>query len=185
MSQILLPNYEELCRILNKTPHKLHPSQAHGLISGTLCGDSKRKPAWEELITGGPETTKTHGILQQLYDTSAKQLEDFLFDFQLVLPSDDESLPMRAEALTLWCQGFLTGLQMANIKIVDREPGEVTEAINDLIEIAKMNYEDVVANDEDEEAYMELVEYIRMAIILIYQNMREANPLKNSSDYLH
>lgn len=185
MNQTLLPTYAELSRVLDKTQHKLHPSQAHGIICGTLCGDPTVKPAWESLITGGPETTQTHTILQQLYDSSANQLEDFLFDFQLVLPDEEESLPMRAEALTLWCQGFLTGLQMVQVKITDRESGEATDAINDLIEIAKMNYEDVVASEEDEAAYIELVEYVRMAIILIYQDLRDVQTAKNSSEYLH
>lgn len=174
MKELSLPNYGELTQALNKTTLKLHPSQVHGLISGILCGNPKSTAAWEELVTGGKESTQTHQLLQTLYDASAKQLADFLFEFELVLPSDSDDLPVRAEALTLWCQGFLTGLKLAQIQIVDREPSEITEAINDLIEIAKMNYEEVVASEEDEDAYIELVEYVRMAVILIYQDLREA-----------
>lgn len=187
MNEVTLPNYDELSRALNKTALKLHASQVHGLVCGVLCSNVNSKTAWEELVTGGKETAKTHAILQALYNMSDKQLADFLFEFQLILPADSEDLPLRAEALTLWCQGFLTGLKLANIPIVDRKASEVTEAIDDLIEIAKMNYEDVVASEEDEMAYVELVEYVRMAIILIYQDLHEAEKPKQttSTNNLH
>jgi len=188
MKQSSLPTFRALNQALSKTTLKLHPSQVHGLITGVICGNPKSTAAWEELVTGGEDPAPTHQILQELYDSSANQLEDFLFEFQLLLPADSEDLPTRAEALTLWCQGMLTGLKLAQVQIVDREASEMTEAINDLIEIAKMNYEDVVANEEDEAAYAELVEYVRVAIILIYQDMREAETSKksaNSSNHLH
>lgn len=188
MKRIALPNYTELSEVLNKTTLKLHPSQVHGLICGILCGNPNSTAAWKELVTGKKESHKTHEVLQGLYDISAKQLDEFLFEFQLVVPADSQELPARAEALTLWCQGCLTGLKLAQVQIVDRNPGEMTEAINDLIEIAKMNYEDVVASEEDEVAYMELVEYVRTAVILIYQDLRGRDALKNAaglSNHLH
>lgn len=177
-----MPKYIELDRMLSDTPLKLHPSQAHGLICGMLCSPSQTAQ-WEKLIMGDQEKdNKAPVLLQKLYETSAQQLEEFEFDFQLLLPADSKDLPTRAEALTLWCQGFLTGLQKANIQIAEREPSESTEAINDLIEISKMNYEDVVASEEDEEAYTELVEYVRMAIILVYQECHEVMKTTSQSD---
>jgi uncharacterized protein YgfB (UPF0149 family) len=158
------------------------------LICGILCGNPQTKAAWEELITGGKTSASTHELLHTLFEASAKQLNEFLFDFQLVLPTDSDDLPVRAEALTLWAQGFLTGLKLVQVPLEDREPSEMTEAIHDLIEIAKMNYEQVVASEEDEVAYVELVEYVRVAVILIYQEMREKNPTEkstDSSDHLH
>ena len=188
MKKTSLPKYVDLERALSKTALKLHPSQVHGLICGLFAGNPDSTAAWEELVTGGKETGKTHELLQALYDESTKELREFLFEFELVLPADSQELAVRAEALTLWCQGFLTGLKLAQVQIVDREPSEMTEAINDLIEIAKMNYENVVDSEEDEVAYTELVEYVRMAVILIYQDLREgeaAKKPKKSSNHLH
>lgn len=175
MKSLDLPSYTELDRALNQTTLKLHPSQAHGLICGILCGKQANpsdKVAWEEAITGdGVEAEKTHQLLQTLYAVSAKQLKDFLFELEMVLPPDSEELALRAEALTLWCQGMLTGLKFVQVPIEGREPDELKEAIDDLVEIAKMNYEEVVATEEDEAAYTELVEYVRMAAIFIYQDL--------------
>lgn len=180
-----MPTFNELAHALNKTKLKMHPSQAHGLITGIICGNIKTDAAWEALITGSENSTKAKAILDDLYQETQKQLQDFLFEFQLILPEDEAELNSRAEALTLWVQGFLTGLKLANITIENRAPGEVTEAINDLIEIANMNYEEVVPSEEDEAAYMELVEYVRMAIILIYQELRPDESSAQTSNRLH
>ncbi len=188
MSEKSLPTYQNLSRALDQTSFKLHPSQAHGLVCGLLCGNSKDTAAWEQWVTGGEETQYTHEILQKLYDASLKQMNEVLFDFQLLLPPDKEALPVRAEALTLWCQGALTGLKLAQVQLVGRESGETTEAINDLIEIAKMNFEEVVSSEEDESAYTELVEYVRVAVILIYQNLHAATAAQqptNATGHLH
>lgn len=186
MKQLPLPDYTELSEALNDTALKMHASQVHGIITGLLCGNPNNKAAWEEMITGNQESDATHNSLQLLYEGTATHLSDFLMDFQLVLPEDDDDLPVRAEGLTLWCQGFLTGLKSAGIQVVEREPGEVTEAIDDLVEIAKMNYEDVVASEEDEEAYVELIEYVRMAVIMINQELREEEKAKKAkSSQLH
>lgn len=188
MKEVSLPNYAEVTKALSATTLKLHASQVHGLICGVLCGNPNNTAAWEDLVTGDTDGSKKHDVLQNLYDQTAKQLGDFLFDFQLVIPPDSDELPLRAEALTLWCQGFLTGLKLSEVQIIDREPGELTEALNDLIEIAKMNYEEVVASEEDEAAYVELIEYVRMAVIFIYQELREEAAQKkssSSSNHLH
>lgn len=185
MKHLSLPTYAVLNQVLSKTALKLHPSQVQGLICGILCGNSANNSAWEELVTGGKDTKQTHAVLQELYEASAKQLDEFLFEFQLILPPDSAELSVRAEALTLWCQGLLTGLKIVNIPITNRKPSDVTEAINDFIEIAKMNYEEISAAEEDEAAYTELAEYVRMAVILIYQDLHEINTSKAAKPFNH
>lgn len=178
-----MPDFDKLSEALNETTLKLHPSEAHGLISGVLSGNADSKTSWEEVVMGEENPAEARELLQTVFSASAKQLDEFLFEFQLFLPSDAEALSSRAEALTLWCQGYLTGLKLAKVQIVGRKPSDMTEAINDIIEIAKMNYEDVVASEEDEAAYVELVEYVRLAAILIYQEMHEQNA--SVSKHLH
>lgn len=181
MTAHTLPTYQELSQALLATPHKSHASQVHGLICGLLSGQPHSDGAWEEAILGYKPTGPLQTLLQQVYEQSKQQLQEFLFELQLLLPTDDEQLAERAEALSLWCQGYLTGLKIAQIPLEDRAPSETTEAIQDLVEIAKMNYEEVVEDEEDESAYAELVEYVRMAVILIYQDLHgndRASPRK-------
>ncbi len=179
------PTFAQLNQTLDKTTLKLHASQVHGLISGLLCGKpTERSRGWEALITGEDDQATAHEVLQSVYDSTALSLADDLFQFKLVLPEDDTPLGERAEALTVWCQGFLTGLKLVDITIVGREPSELTEAINDLIEIAKMNYDQVIESEEDENAFAELVEYVRMAVVFIFQEHHDeaAGKLKSSPD---
>lgn len=165
-------DFKTLSKALDKTTSKMHASQVHGLICGLLCGKSEVKAgAWESLILGEAVDKIKSAELAALYAASKAQLVDFLFEFDLVLPKDTANLPERAEALTLWCQGYLTGLKLVEVPIEGREPSEVTEAIHDLVEIAKMNYEQVVSSEEDEVAFAELVEYVRMVVIFIYQEL--------------
>jgi uncharacterized protein YgfB (UPF0149 family) len=188
MTQIDLPDYTELNHVLKQATPKLHPSQVHGLICGLLCGSSLNIAMWKESVLGLEKVPKIDKELQALHAASLKQLKEFLFELKLLLPEDSATLPERAEALTLWSQGFLTGLKYVQIPIVERQPGEVTEAINDIIEIAKMNYEEVVASNEDEMAYVELVEYVRLAVILIYQALHADEASKQTTSpnkYFH
>lgn len=172
MKNNALLEFDHLSKMLLETSSKPHPSQVHGIISGLLCGEAGGDTtAWESLVTGDQENTQVHEILQALYHHSRAQLVDFSFEFNLILPEDNASLAERAEALTLWCQGFLTGLKLSGVPIEGRDESELTEGINDLIEIAKMNYEQVVEAEEDEHAFAELVEYVRMVVIFVFQEL--------------
>jgi uncharacterized protein YgfB (UPF0149 family) len=187
MKPLSLPEFDELTTALNSTELKLHASQVHGLISGFLCGNINQEAEWEELLLGEKLEEDARTIMQSLFKVSENQLKEFLFEFQMALPDDTLPLPERAEALGVWCQGFLAALKATGVAIENREPSELTEAIDDLIEIAKMNYSDVAECEEDETAYVELVEYVRVAVIFIYQDLRESElPAEDmQADQLH
>lgn len=187
MKPFKLPEFDEVTVILGETELKLHASQVHGLISGVLCGNFNEETDWQELVMGEKLSGEPADVLQEIYLGTGKQLADILLDFHLILPEDNCDLSMRAEALTVWCQGYLTGLKLAGVPIIGREDSELTESIDDLIEIAKMNYQEVVETEEDEDAYIELVEYVRMAVILIYTELRSNNALSSPalSSHLH
>jgi yecA family protein len=177
-----LPEFDDFTNMLDQTEQKLHASQVHGLISGIICGGFPEESAWQELVMGEKLKEETSRDLDIVYQGTRQQLKDFLMQYEIILPDDDNDLPQRAEALTVWCQGFLTGLKVAGVPVIDREDSELSEAINDLIEIAKMNYEEVIATDEDEEAYIELVEYVRMAAIMIYTEINAESDAKKSAE---
>lgn len=174
-----LPTYTEVANALNKSPAKLSAAQAHGVMCGLLCATNDQAGTlWLTIIFGDKKKHKPDEVLHQLYEESYQQLNDFSFEFSLLLPEEEVDINQRAEALGLWCQGFLTGLDQAKVPIQNRAPDEITEALNDLIEIAKVNYGDIVDNEEDETAYFELVEYVRLAVLMIFQELRSSNPTR-------
>lgn len=181
MNAATLPTYAELDEELQKTQSTFQAAQVHGLVCGLLAGDPGTEPAWEQLVLGPKKSKTIHALLTTLYNYSKKELHEFSFDFKLFLPDDEENISKRAEALGLWCQGFLSGLKLANVPLQDRPAGEVTEAINDIVEIAQINYENAESDEENEAAYLELSEYVRLAAIMIFQDLRETRSASRSN----
>jgi uncharacterized protein YgfB (UPF0149 family) len=114
-------------------------------------------------------------------------MNDSNVDYQLFLPDDDESLEARVEALGVWCQGFVYGLAAGGVQEDSVIPDDSKELITDIIEISRAGYvaddeaEERVGvvndDDEDEAAFMEVSEYVRMGVLLIYE---ELQPLQSS-----
>lgn len=183
-----LPDFLEVATYIDQTDLKLHASQVHGLMAGIICGDFNPEDDWQEVVMGEVLTDDVKQGLDVLFHATGNQLAQFLFEFQMLLPDEDLPLQERAEAMTVWCQGFLAGIQHMGIDVPPKDDSEMSEAINDIIEIAKMNYDLVVASEEDEMAYTELVEYVRVAVILIYQSLHEDSESEQTSphsDTLH
>lgn len=171
-----LPTYTEVANALKKTPTKFDAAQTHGLMCGLICATSgKANPHWESMLFGKQKESPTLAILQQLYETSYHQMSEFSFEFSLLLPEDTDDINQRTEALGLWCQGFLTGLEQSKIPIQNHPSPEIAEALDDLIEISQVNYGDIADDDEDETAYFELVEYVRLAALMIFHELKSNN----------
>lgn len=150
-------------------------AEAHGIICGFICAGFERDETdWIEpiLVTDDdPEealSTRSGQALQALFDYSFRQLQSFEFDLMLLIPADDASLKGRSEAIGTWCQGLLTGLAMAEPGIRENAPVELQETLNDLTKITLIDYDDPQNNEENEVAYAEVVEYVRMATLLIH-----------------
>ena len=167
-------SYAQLQRTLSTTQSSFQAAQVHGLLCGLLCGDEQVAPPFDEFILSKKKNSSAQQALQKLYKKSAKQLSEFSFGFQLLLPTDKQDLRLRSEALGLWCQGFLTGLKLTHIPVTQRAPSDITDALNDIIEIAQISFEATDESEENEHAYVELVEYVRLAILMIYQELRNA-----------
>lgn len=172
-----LPSYADLTDALDKIQSPLHPSEVHGLICGIICiAESGAEDHWENLIKGPKSSKQSSEVLRQLYTASFEEISQFSFEFALELPDTGTDITARAECLGLWCQGFLTGLEQASSPITERTSEEVKDALNDLTEIAQVKYEDISSNDEDETAYFELVEYVRLVVLMIYHDLNTEAP---------
>ena len=189
MSNILPPDYTELSAALVDAKLNFSTAQVHGLFCGFICaGNIKDHHAWEKQLFGTQKIKDAHclELLQQLYELTHQQLKEFSFEFSLFLPDDETDINLRAEALGLWCQGFVTGLQPVTGASHNPMKDEIQEALNDITEIAQVNYGDIADDDEDEVAYFELVEYVRLAALMIYHELKSGTPHHlTTNDPLH
>ncbi len=186
MSTHSLPSYEKLAALFNKNKSDFHPAQTHGLLCGHLCITpdlGKSDPKFQNILPDEKKNKASHAILSELYEASYHALKQFSFEFSLILPDDDVDLNTRVEALGLWCQGFLIGLAQSPTPLQDYPDSEITEALDDLAEIAQINFGDIPENEEDEAAYFELVEYTRLTALMLF-NTIQSNPLSQQKGTL-
>ncbi len=90
------------------------------------------------------------------------------------MPDDDAPLTERTAALGEWCEGFLFGVGASSIEHFDALPESVQEIIRDVVEMARVGMPTGEDTDGDEGAYVELVEYLRAGVQLVYDEMNPA-----------
>jgi uncharacterized protein YgfB (UPF0149 family) len=93
----------------------------------------------------------------------------------LLLPGEEAALPERADALGSWCQGFLLGLSLGGVQDIGKLPGDAAEVVRDMVELSRAGSYELSGSDEDENAYAELLEYVRTGALLVNEEM---NPIK-------
>lgn len=152
------------------------PAVAHGALCGCLCVAPVTVEEWLELL-GESSRGREHGsaleTLAEVYTETKGRLEGGSLEFSPLLPGDDEPLERRAEALALWCEGFLYGFGVGGAIDLARTSPELQEVLSDLAEFTRAAVYESDATEEAETAYSELFEYVRVGVQLIYDELNE------------
>lgn len=178
MSTAHLPLFERLSRLLNP----LDPAELHGLLCGLLCADpTLDRDRWlalarEELAEGVELTESVRDLLARLLEFGAAQLNADDGSVTPLLPNDDAPLRQRADALGAWCQGLLYGLGLGQVDRRGQLSAESQEFLRDATQIAQVGFEIDEASEADETAYAEVVEYLRVGLLLILEDLRRFAP---------
>jgi yecA family protein len=181
-----MPAFDRFEQLLQAIELESGASEIHGVICGLLCGGhTDAHAAWfAELFANHSENDllvqETRELLGQLYQATRHRLSDEGFEFTAYLPSDGLSLQERAKCLTEWCEGYLYGLGLAGIDETALQ-GDAKEAIRDISEFTRLDYEHVDADDANEGAYAELQEFLRVATLLIWQELTATREAANES----
>jgi hypothetical protein len=170
--------HEELTQVLHAAAADSSASEAHGLLSGTLCAGGKTGPAlWLEHLLGEGNTLSAAAadcsdMLLTLQSDILRQFNDDVLGFELLLPVDDAPLSLRTEALSQWCAGFLFGLALGGFREDVAMPGNASEVMKDFSEISRAGFTCDAGEEADEAAYMEIVEYVRMGALLLHEELQ-------------
>jgi len=158
---------------LSRASVDLHPSELHGMLVGYLCavkdssGPRQRKSLFEAWV-GCQASTSLVNMLEEAYEKSLEGLGEYAdFDFRLMIPGDDEGITERAESVSLWCGGFLSGFGEAGRQLDAGDASDVKEALQDMGRIAAMS-EEVTEGEENESDLTEIVEFVRISTLLIF-----------------
>jgi len=184
-----LPEYSAITGVLSHTPAPPSAAQIHGLLCGVLT--AKAPEALELWLTEAcpedsvPANALKHcrAVLSTLYQVTSEQIQDEALGFHLLLPDDRRSLSDRTEALGKWCRGFLSGLGLVDASHqISTANGhmralfkheDVQDALNSLSALANVPTTLDAPTEEDEKDFAELIEFVRMAVLMIYSVSHE------------
>jgi hypothetical protein len=91
-----------------------------------------------------------------------------------LLPGDDYSLAKQIEGLTDWCRGYLLGLHAGGVRDARALSGDAREIVNDITRISEAEMDTARAGVEEERALSEIVEYVRVGVQLVFEELRSA-----------
>jgi len=116
-------------------------------------------------------------VLTDLFTAAGQQLMDEEMQLAIWLPDDEEPLEDRTTALAQWCNGFLASIgsgQDGRLKTLSTEAGEALADLGEiaLAEISGVELETEHDAEEEEQAFAEIVEYIRVAVLLLREDLR-------------
>ena len=183
-------HYDDIDDALRRCGANWTSAQAHGLLCGRLAlrgADGAamwRQQVLEELDPNSALAAECASLLDDLLQSTWQQLGERQSEFELLLPDDQEDTAVRTQAIADWCEGFLHGL------VGDKHPEKtrqrlaeepLSDVIRDLLEITRAEVGDD-NEEENESAYAELVEYIRVATQLAYEELADIRSPSTASE---
>ncbi len=174
-------------------------AQTHGLLTGRLAVSGVAAgPDWLlQVLEGTDERNAQRRACQKMLDTLYQatywELSERLSEFTLLLPDDETDAVSRTAAMARWSEGFLHGLVSAQHgdALRDRLAAEpLADIIRDILQITRAELDEETDSETNEAAYAELVEYLRVAAQLAYEELaviRNANSESrtDSPDTMH
>ncbi len=181
------------CReALERAHATLDASECHGVLCGLLCVARQfPEERWlNEILEPGesadPESARCTKMLRSARRETERQLEGQQFEFEPMLPDDEVSLTQRGEALARWCRGFLYGLAVGGLDDSVSTSEEVREVLTDLSEFTRLDVSDLEDETNTMESdYAELVEYVRVGVMLIHTELKARHDTPPGSGQLH
>jgi len=181
MNDSSIVDADELERLLRAAGSASEAAEAHGAFCGRACllGVAAIRPWQDDMLADANSddvlAQECRQALENLAADSILKLEAGDLRFTLLVPGDEESIHLRAAALADWCHGFMHGLvagggadQGAAADALD--DSLASEILDDFSEITKAGA-GADEGEESEQAFAELVEYVRVSAQLVYDEL--------------
>ena len=175
-------DHNELDAALRRCGSTWNAGQTHGLLCSRLAlAGAEGASRWlaQVLADTDPEITlctECQAMLEALCTSTWQQLSERQSDFMLLLPDDDDSAQVRTEAMGQWCEGFLHGLvsETHGDELRERLASDpLCDIIKDLLEITRATVGEEADEQATDNAFADLVEYLRVAAQLTYEELAE------------
>jgi yecA family protein len=164
-------------------------SECHGFMCGYFCASNTiSADVWQNylLVEMDDATDLEHcfAMLLQLANQVTEAILSDEFSFTPLLPDDNSAFSERATALAEWSAGFVSGLGIGGLAEKPKLIDECDEFIKDLISISRIETA-VDEGDDVEGALFEIVEYIRVGVIMLHQEWHHPDENASGPEVLH
>ncbi|MDJ0759853.1 MAG: UPF0149 family protein [Woeseiaceae bacterium] len=186
-------DYDDLDGALRRCGSNWDAAQAHGMLSSRLAiAGTGAGFDWLQTVLEGTDPANAlraecEVMLSDLFETAGRQLSERMSEFSPLLPDDADAAETRAEALGRWCEGYLHGLVSGGHEGAMKErlsTDPIADIIKDMLEITRATSGE--GDEEDnEDAYTELVEYLRVAAQLVYEELADLRTPKTDDTVVH
>lgn len=187
-------NHDELDAALKRCGATWDAGQAHGLLCSRLAVlGADAGTGWLDQVLAGSDPDNVlrrecEILLDALYAYTHRQLSQRQSEFQPLLPDDSDSTIIRAEAIAHWCEGFLHGLVSGSpdVGLKKRLADEpLSDIIKDMLQITRATVDEDTEEETNEAAYADLVEYLRVAAQLTFEELAEFRSAPDGTEVLH
>ena len=167
-------NYETIDEALINADGITEAAEAHGTLCGMVCISGKGDlENWLSHVLGEHDPRDLNikdeiSILKKIHDKTVLDLTEQNYELELLTHGDDTPLDIRVDDLCHWCQGFLYGLSLSGLTDITKLPQDASEILQDMMDISRAGYNPEEDEDENESAFAEIVEYIRVGTYVIF-----------------
>lgn len=172
MSKFL--EYNNIQSSLSELNCHVSPAEAHGIICGMLTVNTAAdQNTWlNEIIEDDQLNNTAVTQLNTLFKQSLQQLNDSNLGLKILLPADDTTLAIRLATIQEWCQGLLYGTALSGLKEWTKLPEDSREFLQDVSQISSSGDFDLEEDEEAEQHYSEIVEYLRVGTLLLSEELQ-------------
>jgi uncharacterized protein YgfB (UPF0149 family) len=171
-----LPDFDHVERALLAV-EALGAAEAHGVITGTLCApqpvtDMGGAIIFADAISDDP--THARQVLAELGEYTRTRLAERASEFTPLLPAEQNGIAASTVGLADFCRGFVVGLVAGGVQELDKFPEPVREVVDDFMQIGEAEA-GIAEADTEEQALAELIEYVRVSVQLVYEELHPLN----------
>lgn len=172
--ELRIPTFYELDQALAQYGDEVSPVEIHALLVGFQCGGA---PLFGEALASTMQdffgldvymAPDLPSLLSQLSAGVEASLQQDDFTFMPMLPEGDD-FEEQVSLFSRWCESFINGFS-ATCPEEDELSEDVEGVLDDLMTFSRMR-EEVDLSEQDEESFIELVEYVKVAILTLYTEL--------------
>lgn len=170
------PTYNAIASTFRSDDLSVTPAEMHGLLTGMICGGLKpQSNDWMPMLydytndgIGWPVQSQT--IAANVLTESINRLNAAEIDFSLLLPTPENDLIARANALIDWINAFIAGIGLIGIQ-TSQLSEEDHDILKELSEIALMHIDEDDDFSELESLFEQVIEHVLDCVLTLNLNL--------------